>query len=170
MRHECRNPCQLKCLGFDLRDTHWSATFSSLQYEQSTLLLVYFNFTAKNNSPNRKKTYNVDETRVVNMDQLWICWKRNFQLKTLATITVAILKKWLTERKWRRNGLGVLYISRNLRSSLKLGPRKLNWVLNSISASCNFQIHTNVKKTRIEFQTRSQHLEPNLKLGPDYLS
>jgi hypothetical protein len=26
-----------------------------------------------NNSPNRKKTYNVGETRVVNMDRFWIC-------------------------------------------------------------------------------------------------
>jgi hypothetical protein len=40
-------------------------------------MLVYFNFTAKNNSPNRKKTYNVDETRVVNMDRFWICQKKS---------------------------------------------------------------------------------------------
>jgi hypothetical protein len=58
---------------------------------------VYFNFTAKNNSPNRKKTYNVDETRVVSTDRLWICRKINFQLEALATVTMAILKKWLAE-------------------------------------------------------------------------
>jgi hypothetical protein len=60
---------------------------------------VYFNSRAKNNSPNRKKTYNVGETRVVNMDQLWICRKRKFQLKAFATVTIAILKKWLAERR-----------------------------------------------------------------------
>jgi uncharacterized protein YxjI len=57
---------------------------------------MYFNFIAKINSQNRKK-YNVDETRVVNMDRLWICRKINFQLEALATVTMAILKKWLAE-------------------------------------------------------------------------
>jgi hypothetical protein len=60
---------------------------------------MYFNFTAKNNSRNRKKNYNVDETRVVNTDRLWICRKINFQLETLATVTMMILKKWLAERR-----------------------------------------------------------------------
>jgi hypothetical protein len=49
-----------------------------------------FNFTVKNNSPN-KKPYNVDETRVVNMDRLWICRKINFKLEALATVTMTIL-------------------------------------------------------------------------------
>jgi hypothetical protein len=40
-----------------------------------------------------KKTYNVDETRVVNMDQLWIYRKRNFQFEALATVIMTILKK-----------------------------------------------------------------------------
>jgi hypothetical protein len=57
---------------------------------------VYFNFTAKINSRNRKK-YNVDEMRVVNTDRLWICQKINFQLEALATVTMVILKKWLAE-------------------------------------------------------------------------
>jgi hypothetical protein len=60
---------------------------------------VYFNFTANNNSPNRKKTYNVGETKVVNMDRLWICRKRKFQLEALAIVTMTILKKWLAERR-----------------------------------------------------------------------
>jgi hypothetical protein len=60
---------------------------------------VYFNFTAKNNSQNRKKNYNVGEMRVVNMDRLWICQKRNFQLEALATVTMTILKKCLAERR-----------------------------------------------------------------------
>jgi hypothetical protein len=60
---------------------------------------VYLIFTAKINSPNRKKTYNVDETRVVNTNQLWIGRKINFQLEALATVTMTILKKWLTEKK-----------------------------------------------------------------------
>jgi hypothetical protein len=62
-----------------------------------TLLLVYFNFTAKINSPNRKKTYNIDEMKVVNTDRFWICLKTHFQLEALATVTIAILKKWLAE-------------------------------------------------------------------------
>jgi hypothetical protein len=44
-----------------------------------------------------KKTYNVDETRVVNTDRLWICRKINIQLEALATVTMSILKKWLAE-------------------------------------------------------------------------
>jgi hypothetical protein len=40
-----------------------------------------------------KKNYNVDETRVVNTDRLWICQKINFQLEALATVTRMILKK-----------------------------------------------------------------------------
>jgi hypothetical protein len=36
---------------------------------------VYFNFTVKINIPNRKKTYNIDEKRVVNMNRDWICRK-----------------------------------------------------------------------------------------------
>jgi hypothetical protein len=39
-------------------------------------MLVYFNFTAKNNSPNRKKIYNVDKTRVVNTG-----WKKKIKEK-----------------------------------------------------------------------------------------
>jgi hypothetical protein len=58
---------------------------------------VYFNFTAKINSPNRKKTYNVDDMRVVNTARTWICRKINFQLEALATVTMTILKKWLAE-------------------------------------------------------------------------
>jgi hypothetical protein len=61
-------------------------------------MLVYFNFRTKNNSPNRKKTYNVGETRVVNMDRLWICRKK-IQLKALAAVTMVILRKWLAERR-----------------------------------------------------------------------
>jgi hypothetical protein len=33
-RHEYRNSCRVKCSEFDLRDTHWSITFSSLHYER----------------------------------------------------------------------------------------------------------------------------------------
>jgi hypothetical protein len=40
-----------------------------------------------------RKNYNVDETRVVNTDRLWICRKINFQLEALATVTMTILKK-----------------------------------------------------------------------------
>jgi hypothetical protein len=58
---------------------------------------VYFNFTAKINSRNRKKNYNVDETRVVDTDRLWICQKINFQLEALTTVTMTILMKWLVE-------------------------------------------------------------------------
>jgi hypothetical protein len=50
-----------------------------------------------------------------------------------------------------------LYISRKLGLSLKLDPRKLDRVLNSVSAFCHFQIHTSVKK----------NLGPSLKLGSD---
>jgi hypothetical protein len=59
-----------------------------------------------------------------------------------------------------------LYISRKLELSLKLGPRKLDRVLNSISVFCHFQIHTNIKKnfdrisnsvltSEIEFETQT---------------
>jgi hypothetical protein len=59
---------------------------------------VYFNFTAKINSPNRKKkTYNIDDMRVVNTDRILICRKINFQLEALATVTMTIFKKWLAE-------------------------------------------------------------------------
>jgi hypothetical protein len=44
-----------------------------------------------------EKNYNVDETRVVNTDRLWICRKINFQLEALATVTMAISKKLLAE-------------------------------------------------------------------------
>jgi hypothetical protein len=86
-----------------------------------TLLLVYFNFTVKINNPNRKKTYNVDEMRVVNTDRFWICRKINFQLEAFVTVTMTILNKWLAEGRWRRYVLGLLYNSRKLRLSLKLG-------------------------------------------------
>jgi hypothetical protein len=44
-----------------------------------------------------KKTYNIDETRMVNADRLWIRRKINFQLEARRIVTMAILKKWLAE-------------------------------------------------------------------------
>jgi hypothetical protein len=34
---------------------------------------------------------------MMNTDRLWICQKIKFQLETLATVTMVILKKWLAE-------------------------------------------------------------------------
>jgi hypothetical protein len=72
------------------------------------------------------------------MDRLWICRKRKFQLEALATVIMTILKNgWLKEDE-EEMGRVLLYISRKLGLSLKLGPRKLDRVLNSVSASCHF--------------------------------
>jgi hypothetical protein len=101
---------------------------------------------------------------VVNTYRLWICWKIHFQLETLVTVTMKILKKWLAEGRWRRNVLDVLYISRKLGSSLKLGLRWLDRILNPISSFCNFQIHTNVKKNEIEFETQFRLDEHKIKV------
>jgi hypothetical protein len=58
---------------------------------------VYFILQQKIIVQIEKNPYNVDETRVVNTDRLWICQKINFQLEALATVIMTILKKWLTE-------------------------------------------------------------------------
>jgi hypothetical protein len=89
------------------------------------------------------------------MDRLWICRETHFQLEALAIVTMMFLKKWLAEGIWMRKILGVLYNSRKLGLSLKLDPRCLDRVLNSVSVFYNFQIHIDVKK-----------LGPSLKLDP----
>jgi hypothetical protein len=94
----------------------------------------------------------------VDTDRLWICRKINFQLKTLTTVTMTILKNgWLKEDE-REKVLDVLYNSKKLGLTLKLSSRYMDRVLNSVSAFCNFQIHTNVKKKKseIKFQTWSR--------------
>jgi hypothetical protein len=58
---------------------------------------VYFILQQKLIAQIEKNPYNVDETRVMNTDRLWICRKINFQLEPLATVTMAILKKLLAE-------------------------------------------------------------------------
>jgi hypothetical protein len=86
---------------------------------------VYFNFTAKINSPNRKKNDNIDDKRVMNTNRVWICQKINFQLKVFATVTMTILKKMASRRKnegeihWI---YGIIYIN-YAGLSLKFCPR-----------------------------------------------
>jgi hypothetical protein len=57
--------------------------FRLYNMNDKTLLLAYFNFTTKINCPNRKKTYNIDEKRVVNTNGLWIYQKYTFSWKLL---------------------------------------------------------------------------------------
>jgi hypothetical protein len=54
---------------------------------------VYFNFKKKIIAQIEIKTYNIDEKKLVNTDRSWISQKIHFQFKTLATVTMMILKK-----------------------------------------------------------------------------
>jgi hypothetical protein len=62
-------------------------------------MLVYLILQQKIIVQKEKKTYNIDETLVVNTDRLWICRKINFQLEARRTVTMTILKKLLAEER-----------------------------------------------------------------------
>jgi hypothetical protein len=70
---------------------------------------MYFNFRAKNNSPNRKKTYNVGETRVVNMDRLWIC-QTFFSVGSSCSSNNDDFEEMVGWKKIKKKGAGCSYI------------------------------------------------------------
>jgi hypothetical protein len=95
---------------------------------------VYFNFTAKNNSQNRKNlqcwwdesgeygsTLDLSKNKfLIGRNGLSVLYNsRKLRL---------ILKKWLAEGRWKRIVISVLYNSRKLRLSLKFSPNFLHFL------------------------------------------